>query len=93
MVGKRLREVSAHSQVLCVTHLPQIAAYAREHFRVRKEPVGERTETFIERLDDAARVQELARMTGGEVVSETARRHAREMLEHAGKGSRRETRA
>jgi DNA repair protein RecN (Recombination protein N) len=93
VVGKRLREVSAHGQVLCVTHLPQIAAYAREHFRVRKEPVGERTETFIERLDDAARVQELARMTGGEVVTETARRHAREMLEHAGKGSRRETRA
>lgn len=93
VVGKRLREVAAHNQVLCVTHLPQIAAYAQEHFRVRKEPVGERTETFIERLDEAARVQELARMTGGEVVTETAHRHAREMLEHASKGSRRETRA
>ncbi|MGA2260128.1 MAG: DNA repair protein RecN [Acidobacteriota bacterium] len=92
-VGKRLREVSVHNQVLCVTHLPQIAAYAQDHFNVRKDIVGARTETFVERLDRAARVGELARMMGGEVITETTRRHAQEMLDHAGKETGRESRA
>jgi len=91
-VGKRLREVSAHNQVLCVTHLPQIAAYAQDHFNVRKDIVGARTETFVERLDSATRVAELARMMGGEVITETTRRHAQEMLDHAGKEIGRESR-
>jgi DNA repair protein RecN (Recombination protein N) len=93
VVGRRLREVAAHNQVLCVTHLPQIASFARAHFNVRKESVGERTETFVTPMDESARVQELARMMGGEVITETTRRHAREMLSHAGKAGRRETRA
>ncbi|MBZ5496779.1 MAG: DNA repair protein RecN [Acidobacteriia bacterium] len=93
VVGRRLREVSSQNQVLCVTHLPQIAAYARNHFSVRKETIGARTETTVERLDEAARAGELARMMGGEVITETTRRHAREMLDHAAKGSRKELRA
>jgi DNA repair protein RecN (Recombination protein N) len=93
VVGRRLREVAAHNQVLCVTHLPQIAAYAQKHFSVHKEPVADRTETFVERLDQAARVHELARMMGGEVITETTRRHAREVLDHAGKAARKESRA
>jgi DNA repair protein RecN (Recombination protein N) len=92
-VGRRLREVSEHNQVFCVTHLPQIAAYAGDHFSVRKEQVGERTETFVGRLDGAARVQELARMMAGDLITDTTRRHAREMLDHAGKGTRKATRA
>ncbi len=92
-VGRRLREVSAHNQVLCVTHLPQIAAYAGAHISVRKEQVGDRTETLIGRLDAAARVQELARMMGGETITDTTRRHAREMLDQAGKGGRKATRS
>ncbi len=82
-VGRRLRDISNGSQVLCVTHLPQIAAFARQHFSVRKETTGARTETFVRMLDNAARVEELARMTGGEVITETTRRHALEMLERS----------
>jgi DNA repair protein RecN (Recombination protein N) len=76
--------VAAHNQVLCVTHLPQIAAQARHHFNVRKEIVGGRTETFAARLDRAGRIGELARMMGGATITETTRHHAREMLEQAG---------
>ncbi len=93
VVGRRLRAVSIQNQVLCVTHLPQIAAHARSHFGVGKETVGARTETSIRLLDDEARVQELARMTGGELITETTRRHAREMLEHAARDSRSESQA
>jgi DNA repair protein RecN (Recombination protein N) len=93
VVGKRLREVASHNQVLCVTHLPQIAAYAQNHFSVHKEPVKDRTETLVEHLDQAARVQELARMMGGEVITEMTRCHAKEMLDHAGKAARKESRA
>lgn len=83
VVGRRLRSVSSGNQVLCVTHLPQIAAYATHHYTVRKEAVGSRTETSVQRLNEAERVQELARMLGGETITETTRRHAREMLEHS----------
>jgi DNA repair protein RecN (Recombination protein N) len=93
VVGRRLRDVAAHNQVLCVTHLPQIAAHARHHYNVRKDIVGTRTETFIGQLDSPARVGELARMMGGTVITETTRRHAREMLDQAGKGIKREPKA
>ena len=83
VVGRRLRSVSSGNQVLCVTHLPQIAAYATHHYTVRKEAVGSRTETSVQRLNEAERVQELARMLGGETITETTRRHAREMLDHS----------
>ena len=85
VIGKRLRQVAAQNQVLCVTHLPQIAAQAEEHFSVRKAQVEGRTETFVARLKEPERIQELARMMGGEVITETARRHAREMRTLAGK--------
>ena len=93
VVGRRLREVAGNNQVLCVTHLPQIAAYAQNHFSVHKKLVAGRTVTSVEPLDQAARVQELARMMGGEVITETTRRHAKEMLEHAGKAAGRESKA
>lgn len=82
-IGRRLRDIARTNQVLCVTHLPQIAAFASRHFHVRKEAVGERTETSVHCLEESERVQELARMLGGEVVTETARHHAREMLTHS----------
>jgi DNA repair protein RecN (Recombination protein N) len=82
-VGRRLRELAGTSQVLCVTHLPQIAAFAHHHFNVRKEAVGGRTETFVDGLSGPKRVEELARMMGGEIITETTRRHALEMLEHS----------
>jgi DNA repair protein RecN (Recombination protein N) len=82
-VGRRLRDISQSSQVLCVTHLPQIASFARHHFNVRKEVVGTRTETFVNPLNESERVEELARMMGGEIITETTCRHAQEMLEHS----------
>jgi DNA repair protein RecN (Recombination protein N) len=82
-VGRRLRDIARTNQVLCVTHLPQIAAFGSRHFSVRKEAVGERTETFVRCLAESERIQEIARMLGGEVVTETARHHAREMLTHS----------
>ncbi len=86
-VGRRLRDLSQKSQVMCVTHLPQIAAFARNHLYVSKEVTNSRTETRVTALDRSARILELARMMGGEVITDTTRRHAREMLEHSTSGS------
>lgn len=82
-VGRRLRTLAADNQVLCVTHLPQIAAFAHSHFSVRKDVVGDRTQTFAKKLDPSERIQELSRMLGGENITQTVRNHAREMLEYS----------
>lgn len=87
-IGLRLRRAAASNQVLCITHLPQIAAYADAHFRVHKQVIDGRTVTRVERLDDEARVEELARMLGGKKVSRSAREHARELLEQGRKPTR-----
>jgi len=82
-VGKRLRGLAENNQVLCVTHLPQIAVFARNHFSVRKHVVDNRTETIADRLDRKERIHEISRMLGGEVITETTRKHAEEMLERS----------
>jgi DNA repair protein RecN (Recombination protein N) len=82
-VGKRLLNLSKESQVLCVTHLPQIASFAHNHFHVMKRIVSGRTETVVRALDETERVEEIARMLGGKTITETTRRHAMEMLGHA----------
>ncbi len=82
-VGRRLRAIAGNNQVLCVTHLPQIAAFARSHFSVRKNIVGDRTETIAKQLNESERIQELSRMLGGETITQTVRNHAKEMLEHS----------
>jgi len=79
-VGKRLESIAEKNQVLCVTHLPQVAAFALHHFNVRKESVGERTETFVKLLRDEERIEEIARMLGGENLTSATRRYAAEML-------------
>ena len=83
MVGRQLRALAASGQVLCVTHLPQVASQADRQVRVAKRATGGVTRTALEVLDDEARVEELARMLGGTSVTERAREHAREMLESA----------
>ncbi len=83
VVGRRLRTLASRHQVLCVTHLPQIAALADAHFVVRKRVERGRTLTEVEQLDDLARVEELARMLAGETVTESARKHAREMMKQS----------
>lgn len=79
-VGAKLKKLSKTNQVLCVTHQPQIARFADAHLQVRKEVVANRTEVSIERLDRRGRVEEIARMLTGAEITETARRHARELL-------------
>ena len=80
VVGRKLKAVSARQQVLCVTHLPQIAAFADQHLAVRKRVEQGRTLTLVEPLAGDARAEEIARMLGGETITATARQHAREML-------------
>jgi DNA repair protein RecN (Recombination protein N) len=83
MVGRQLRELAASGQVLCVTHLPQVASQAARQVRVSKRTERGSTRTELETLDAQARIEELARMLGGANVSDRAREHAREMLESA----------
>jgi DNA repair protein RecN (Recombination protein N) len=80
-VGRKLRTLGSAFQVLCITHLPQIAAYADTHFQITKQVGRGRTSTSVRRLTTDGRVEELARMLGGEAVSGGIMRSAREMLE------------
>jgi DNA repair protein RecN (Recombination protein N) len=80
-VGERLRALAAGRQVLCITHLPQVASLAETHFRLEKETGGERTVASVQRLDGEGVVEEIRRMLGGE--SSAATRHARELLKAA----------
>ena len=83
VVGRKLRDMARHHQVLCVTHLPQIASMADRHLVVRKQVERGRTTTEVGVLDASERVEEVARMLGGETVTDAARRHAREMVRQA----------
>ena len=89
VVGTRLRALGSRFQVLCITHLPQIAARGATHFRIDKIVRGGRTVTSVERLSDGSRVEELARMIGGAIISDQARATAREMLGAGGAASAR----
>ncbi|HXV48231.1 MAG TPA: DNA repair protein RecN [Candidatus Binatia bacterium] len=80
IVGKKLKQVAAHHQVISVTHLPQIAALAESHFVVQKEVEKGRTFTNVQRLGDRERIAEVARMLGGVKITEQTRRHASEMV-------------
>jgi DNA repair protein RecN (Recombination protein N) len=80
IVGKKLKQVAAHHQVISVTHLPQIAAMADTHFVVEKEIEKGRTFTRVQRLLDRERVDEVARMLGGVKITEQTRRHAEELV-------------
>jgi DNA repair protein RecN (Recombination protein N) len=79
-VGRKLRSMASRHQVLCVTHLPQIASLADRHYVVRKRVDGGRTRTSVVALEADDRVDEVARMLGGESITEAARQHAREMV-------------
>jgi len=79
-VGRCLAELAGRHQVLCITHLPQIAAYASAHFRVEKCEIEGRPSARLLRVEGADRVEEIARMAGGEEVRESTRRHAQELI-------------
>lgn len=81
VVGRKLRELGSHHQVLCVTHLPQVAAQAHHQLLVSKKAINGRTRTAVEPLDAVSRTQEIARMLGGLEITENTVNHAREMLQ------------
>lgn len=83
VVGQKLRALGAQCQVLCVTHLPQVAAQGHAHLLVSKHTDGEATRTRIEALDAGGRREELARMLGGLKITAATRSHARQMLDQA----------
>jgi DNA repair protein RecN (Recombination protein N) len=80
IVGQKLREVARHHQVLCITHLPQIACCGDRHYRVVKRVAGERTNTSVSLLSGEERLEEITRMLGGVELTEKTKEHAREML-------------
>jgi DNA repair protein RecN (Recombination protein N) len=81
IVGQKLRALGEKRQVLCVTHLPQVASKGHAHYRVSKAPVEGMTQSAVEKLDAKAREEELARMLGGVEVSREARAAARKLLQ------------
>jgi DNA repair protein RecN (Recombination protein N) len=96
MVGRHLQDLGKTRQVLCVTHLAQVAGLADNHFRVVKMTDGSTTRTAIKRLGEDERIEELARMLGGVKITKKTREHAAEMLRHSrqrGIGTARTSRA
>jgi DNA repair protein RecN (Recombination protein N) len=79
-VGRKLKSLARSSQVLCVTHLPQIATFADHHYVIEKELAGGRTRTLVRRIRGEERTEEVARMLSGAKLTETSRKHAEQML-------------
>ena len=83
IVGRKLKTVSTNHQVICITHLPQIACFGDKHMYVSKKVVKGRTVTFVNELDNKEKIEEISRMLGGVNVTQKTREHAREMLHSA----------
>ncbi|MFO8112809.1 MAG: DNA repair protein RecN [Desulfosalsimonadaceae bacterium] len=85
VVGKKLAGLAVSSQVICITHLAQIAKFGNRHFRIEKYVEDGRTSARITPLDESSRIEEMARMIGGQTVTETSRAHAAELLAGTGR--------
>jgi len=81
IVGRKLRQIARHHQVFCVTHLPQVASQAHQHYQVTKTKTDSSTRTDVSALDENERLEEIARMLGGMTITEQTRAHAQEMLD------------
>jgi len=81
VVGRKLVDLANHHQIICITHLPQIAKFSDHHFSISKQVSGGRTKTVIRRLNATERIEEIARMLGGEKITQATLDHAREMLD------------
>lgn len=86
VIGRKIKEVAARNQVLCITHLPQIAVYGDTHFVVSKRESSERTTSTVRQLDKRERLEEVARMLGGIQVTDRTREAAAEMLQRGAEG-------
>ena len=82
-IGNKLRQLASHHQVLCITHLPQIASYGDRHFSVRKQVIDDETSTVVRTMTGEERLEELSEMMGGKRVTDTTRAQARELLDSA----------
>ena len=80
IVGRKLKEIAEHHQIICITHLPQIAACGQSHYRIYKEVNNEKTYTRVDKLKDSEAVDEIARLLGGENITDTTRKSAIELL-------------
>jgi DNA repair protein RecN (Recombination protein N) len=79
-VGKKLKSLARANQVLCITHLPQIASFADHHYLIEKKEVAGRARTLVRPLDAGERMEEIARMLSGAKLTETSRQHAEQLL-------------
>jgi DNA repair protein RecN (Recombination protein N) len=80
-VGRKLKALAKRQQVVCITHLPQIAAFADQHFVIEKADKGGRTHTSVRRMEEDERAQEIARMLSGAKLTESSLEHARSLLQ------------
>jgi DNA repair protein RecN (Recombination protein N) len=83
-VGKKLKSLARANQVLCITHLPQIASFADHHYLIEKRETAGRTKTLVRALTSAEQTEEIARMLSGEKLTETSRQHAEQLLKANG---------
>lgn len=83
-VGAKLRHISNSRQVICITHLPQIAAYAQNHLKVEKKVIDNKTHIYVHKLDNDSRIKELAHLLDGHECSTISLKHAEELLERVG---------
>jgi DNA repair protein RecN (Recombination protein N) len=79
-VGAKLYSISKRKQILCITHLPQIASYSDSHYYVEKNVLNGKTETGIRKLDDKSKVKEIARLLSGEKITEASIKSAEELI-------------
>ncbi len=83
-VGKKLKALARANQVLCVTHLPQIATFADHHYVIEKKQAAGRAHTTVRRIEGEERTEEVARMLSGAKLTETSRKHAEQMIKANG---------
>ena len=82
-IAEKIAVIGRYSQVLTITHLPQVAAVANHHYFIQKRVIGDRTETSIQQLTDEERVDEVARMLSGDELTDAAKENARDLIQRA----------
>jgi DNA repair protein RecN (Recombination protein N) len=82
-VGRKLRSIAKGQQVICITHLPQVAVFADEHFQIQKNPSKGKVSMHIKKLDTQERAEEIARLISGEKVTKTSIAHAKQLISEA----------
>src|SRR5699024_6720699 len=83
VVGEKMGNISKSHQIICITHLPQIAAMADNHYKIKKQYIKGHTRTTIDRLNPEEIQKEISKMTGGKVLSQTSLNHALELMNSA----------